>query len=265
MLLKHPDHAALAGAFADHWGNELFPKPEPFEAIQIGVARHDDAWAERDAAPELTHEGLPSAFSKELVGTYDAFEEIDFEDYLKVRGNATEAVAKEYPFSAALISMHTENLLTEQLDRDSLNEEQLKFLDAFLEGQRNRQVELFDESTVEMVEPQYIQPENLQLAFKFLQCCDSLSLTVCVRFPDPIALRHEHPTTTGESKGIMCYPLGEDRYRLDPYPFDTPELTFEVPYQFVPGKEYDSVETFRKLYAEAPIQSFTVTLTSKEA
>jgi len=264
MLLTHPHHAALAGRFADHWGNAQFPRPEPFPKIRMGVARHDDAWSERDAQPELTREGRPSAFSRELVGTYDAFEEIDFEEYLAVRARATEAIAAEHPFSAALISMHTYNLLSEQVDRSSLSDAEQWTLDAFLEKQKARQSELFETDLKQGGSESDVDPVKRLRAFKFLQCCDSLSLTVCVRYPDPIPLRHQHPTVDGDEMEIHCYPLGGDRYRIDPYPFDEEELTFEVPYRFVPGKTFDSLQQFRDLYRKAPDETFTATLVKDE-
>jgi hypothetical protein len=42
----------------------------------------------RDAAPQITRQGKPSAFSTKLVGKYSAFEEIDLADYLAVRDRA---------------------------------------------------------------------------------------------------------------------------------------------------------------------------------
>jgi hypothetical protein len=67
-LVTHPDHARLAGAFAGRWGNDFFPAPEPREHVLRGITHHDDGWAARDAVPQITRQGKPSAFSTELVG-----------------------------------------------------------------------------------------------------------------------------------------------------------------------------------------------------
>ena len=66
-LVTHPDHARLAGAFAERWGNEKFLPPEPRARVLKGIALHDDGWLARDAKPEITRQGKPSAFSVELV------------------------------------------------------------------------------------------------------------------------------------------------------------------------------------------------------
>ncbi len=133
-LVTHPDHARLAGAFAEHWGNDQFRAPEPREHVLRGIARHDDGWAARDALPQITRQGKPSAFSVELVGKYSAFEEIDLADYLAVRDRAVRLIAAEDPYAAVLISMHTYSLLHDHADRSTIAPAQLPLLDEFLVG-----------------------------------------------------------------------------------------------------------------------------------
>src|SRR5271154_91198 len=48
-LITHPDHARLAGAFAEAWGNAQFCSPEPRARVLRGIASHDDGWMVRDA------------------------------------------------------------------------------------------------------------------------------------------------------------------------------------------------------------------------
>src|SRR5579859_2850413 len=135
-LVTHPDHARLAGAFAERWGNNYFLSPEPREHVLRGITRHDDGWAARDAVPQITRQGKPSAFSVELVGKYSAFEEIDLEDYLAVRDRSVRLIAAEDPYAAILISMHTYSLLHDHADRSTIAPAQLPLLDRFLDQQK---------------------------------------------------------------------------------------------------------------------------------
>lgn len=258
-LLTHPDHARLAGFFAEHWGGE-FVRPEPFSSVRAAVAHHDDAWADRDAEPELTPEGQPSAFSADLVGTYDAFEEIDLPAYLRVRGNATEVMAERDPVAAILISMHTVNLLTEQADLSALSEESRELHAAFVAGQRERQRELRAKAIAAGTNEATISEAALEEGFRFLQGCDSLSLTVCVRYPEPIPLRHTHITTAGEAKTITCTPQGNDTYLLDPWPFAEQALTCALPYRWVPADACRRLTAFREAYATAPTEELSIRL-----
>jgi hypothetical protein len=243
-LVEHRDHARLAGVFARHWGNSDFAAPEPRADILEAVARHDDAWAERDAQPCLTRAGLPSAFSHELVGAYSAFEEIDLADYLGVRGRATEAVAADNPYAATLISMHTVNLLTEQANLAGVTTSDLVLHREFILGQRRRQAELVAQVRA-AGRAADVEPASLERAFEFLQLCDNLSLITCVRYPQPRALRHQHPRRDGTLVTLVCTPLGDDTYRVSPYPFDGGELRVTVPCRIVRGEKFSSEEEFR--------------------
>src|SRR5271170_7312258 len=176
-LTTNPDHARLAATFAEHWGNERFASPEPRAHVLNGIATHDDGWAARDAAPQITRQGKPSAFSTELVGKYSAFEEIDLADYLAVRDRAVKLVAEADAYAAILVSMHTYNLLTERADRSTIVQEELPLLDAFLAGQKSLQEALF---AAIQNDPQLSATEKsrerIDDHFRLLQACDNLSL-----------------------------------------------------------------------------------------
>jgi hypothetical protein len=260
LLLSHPDHAALAGEFARHWKNEFFAPPKPFTHILDATARHDDSWGDRDATPLLTAEMNPSAFSEELVGTYDAFEEIDLPDYLGVRGQATEAAALRDPYSAILISMHTVNLLTVQADLSTLNDTDRAIHKEFIDGQLNRQEELKARLSLQPDIAPYLTDENLLAGFKFLQACDSFSLYVGVAFSKPGKLQHAHPRRDGSETEIEFIPKGDNHYVLSPYPLDEPVIKFAVPYRRVAKSTTASLETFQAAYAAAPVEMVTVTV-----
>jgi hypothetical protein len=241
ILISHPDHARLAGQIAEHWGNDDFAAPEPRADILEAVYRHDDAWAARDAAPKLTREGKPSAFSRELVGKYSAFEEMDLADYLAVRGRAAATVAADNPYAALIVSMHTVDLLSEQSDPSGLNEADRARLTQFIADQRRWQDEL-------IVPEAHAAPGTRHRAFEFLQACDSLSLTACTRYPKPIPLRHRHPDRRGTLQPLVCTPLGGDTYRIAPYPFDQDQLEFKLPYRWVSGHAFAALDSFREQY-----------------
>jgi hypothetical protein len=253
ILIEHREHAHLAGRMAAHWGNAEFAPPEPRADILVAVMRHDDAWALRDAEPSLTREGRPSAFSRELVGKYSAFEEMDFADYLAVRGRAAQAVAEDKPYAAVIISMHTVSLLTTQADLSTLSEHELEMHQRFIEEQRLLQTLLIEKMADDSAQPAALKPASFRRAFEFLQACDSLSLAACVRYPIAKPLRHRHPRRDGSLVTLDCVPLGGDRYRITPFPFDADELALEVPSRRIPGKVFAGAEAFREAYAAAPV------------
>ncbi|MGJ3242813.1 MAG: DUF3891 family protein [Opitutales bacterium] len=261
-LIRHQDHAIVAGEFARHWNNRRFGAPEPFEPVRLAVACHDDSWAEPDSQPGLYSDGTPSAFSEDLVGTYDAFENIDLPAYLAVRKEATEAAARQNPYAAIIVSMHTVNLLTEQADLDSLTEEQKPVHAAFIEGQLQRQAELAAICKQDPALEPYADQAHFQRAFEFLQACDSLSLMCCTAFSKPTALRHTHPDSSGERVEIQVLPQGGGTFRLSPSPFDEPELTVSIPCRFVKGKAFSSDADLRERYHAAEPSALDCVITA---
>jgi hypothetical protein len=217
-LVTHPDHARLAGTFAEHWGNEQFLPPEPRAHVLRGIACHDDGWALRDAAPQITRQGKPSAFSVELVGKYSAFEEIDIADYLPVRDRAVRLIAAEDAYAAILISMHTYNLLTEHADRSTIAPAQLPLLDQFLADQKALQESLRQQIAAN---PHFTPEQASQSAildhFRLLQATDNLSLLTCVDFRQPAHLLHPLPFRDGTLKTVQVRSAGT---RLIPTHFE---------------------------------------------
>ena len=163
-----------------------FLPPEPRAHVLKGIARHDDGWAARDAAPQITRQGKPSAFSVELVGKYSAFEEIDLADYLAVRDRAVRLIAAEDAYAALLISMHTYSLLHEHADRSTIAPEQLPLLDEFLAAAKNVSATIAaaaDSPAMRDFPPEQTSEAAILDHFRLLQATDNLSLLTCVDFP----------------------------------------------------------------------------------
>ncbi|MGD0963404.1 MAG: DUF3891 family protein [Candidatus Acidiferrales bacterium] len=263
-LITHPDHAQLAGAFAERWGNDRFLPPEPRVNVLKGIARHDDGWAPRDAAPQITRQGKPSAFSVELVGKYSAFEEIDLADYLTVRDRAVRLVAAEDAYAAILISMHTYNLLTAHADRSTIAPDQLPLLDQFLEKQKAFQQSL----RLQIIADAQFAPEQKTEAaifdhFRLLQASDNLSLITCVDFSARANLLHPLPLRDGTRATVQVRSAGPRHFVLDPYPFDAPLLRIEFPARHVTGKLFASAAALQEAFHAAPVKTLSVTLSPR--
>lgn len=261
LLITHPDHAHLAGDFAEAWGNTQFRSPEPRSRVLKGISSHDDGWLSRDAHPSITRQGKPSAFSVELVGKYAAFEEIDIDQYLAVRKQALQTIAAEDPYAALLISMHTYSLLSEHADRSTIAPSDLPLLDRFLELQQNTQNELratiAADATLSGDEK---SDEAIQENFHLLQACDNLSLLSCVAYSQPANLLHALPLNGGGTQQVRVQPLAPRRFQLAPWPFLDPELTFQLPARHVEGKTFASSEALAQAFFDADEKHIPVVL-----
>ncbi len=262
-LVTHPNHARLAGAFAERWGNESFRSPEPRTHVLRGIACHDDGWALRDAAPQITRQGKPSAFSVELVGKYSAFEEIDLVDYLAVRDRAVRLIAADDAYAAILISMHTYNLLTEHADRSTIQPAQLPLLDQFLAGQKTLQQQLREKiATDARFTPEQASASAILDHFRLLQATDNLSLLTCVDFRRPAHLLHPLPLRDGRYTEVQVRSAGPRHFVLDPYPFAEPSITFTFPARSVEGKTFSSAAELQDRFNASPEKILSVTVSA---
>lgn len=262
-LITHPDHARLAGAIAEHWGNQVFASPEPRERVLRGINTHDDGWTMRDATPSVTKQGRPAAFSAELVGKYSAFEEIDLQDYLSVRARAVAEIAAQDAYAALLVSKHTYNLLTARADRSTIAASQLPLLDDFLVVQRTLQQELFaairSDSSFSKEEA---SDQRVEEHFRLLQATDNMSLLACVNYGSPATLLHPLKLRDGGVAEIAVIPQGDRAFRLRPYPLREETVRIEIPARHVDGRTFASSEDLGSAYREADVQMLGVTLSA---
>jgi hypothetical protein len=262
-LVTHPDHARLAGAFAERWGNERFLAPEPRTNVLRGIARHDDGWAARDAAPQITRQGKPSAFSVELVGKYSAFEEIDLVDYLAVRDRAVRMIAEEDAYAAILISMHTYSLLNDHADRTTIAAAELPLLDRFLDQQKTFQQSLMQRIFAETQFGAGQKTEDAILDhFRLLQATDNLSLLTCVDFSQPSHLLHPLPLRDGNYARVKVRSIGSRHFVLDPYPFAESSLSVRFPARHVTGKIFATAADLQRQFRAAPPEMLSVTVSA---
>jgi hypothetical protein len=262
-LVTHPDHARLAGAFAERWGNERFASPEPRANVLKGIARHDDGWIARDAAPQITRQGKPSAFSTELVGKYSAFEEIDLADYLAVRDRAVRLIAAEDAYAALLISMHTYSLLHDHADRSTIAPDHLPRLDQFLDQQRTFQQSLRQQICNNgLFTAEHAAESTILDHFRLLQATDNLSLLSCVDFGRAAHLLHPLPLRDGGHTPVEVRAIATRHFVLDPYPFAEPSLTLHFPARHVQGKTFMSAGALQQRYNRAKIETLAVTVSA---
>jgi hypothetical protein len=262
-LVTHPDHARLSGDFAERWGNDRFLPPEPREHVLRGITRHDDGWIARDASPQITRQGKPSAFGVEFVGKYSGFEEIDLTDFLTVRDSAVREIAAQDPYAALLISMHTYNLLNERSDRSTIVPAQMPLFDQFLDRQKAFQIlQRMRIASDPSFTPDQIRDSTIFDHFRLLQASDYLSLLTCVDFRQPAHLLHPLPLHDGGHVPVQVRPIGTRHFVLDPYPFAENSLTFRFPARHIKGKIFSSSAELHHAFDAAPVETLSVSVSA---
>ncbi len=95
-LVTQPDHAALAGELAAHWGNERFALGEARASLELAARRHDDGWAAIDGVPAVSAtEGRPAHFL-----------EVDLSDTVAPYGQGVDRIYDDDRRAGVLSSRH---------------------------------------------------------------------------------------------------------------------------------------------------------------
>ena len=264
-LVTHPDHARLAGSFAERWGNERFLPPEPRAHVLKGIARHDDGWAARDRAPQITRQGKPSAFSVELVGKYSAFEEIDLADYLAVRDRAVRLIAAEDAYAArAHLDAH---LQPADRSRRPLDHRAGAIAAARPVSRAAEDISAIAAASRLPATPRFTPPSKpAKPQFSTTSVCcrrpTIFRLLTCVDFRQPAHLLHPLPLRDGGQSRVEVRRAGPRHFVLDPYPFAEPALSFRFPARHVEGKAFSSAADLQRQFDAAPVEMLSVTVSA---
>jgi hypothetical protein len=160
--------------------------------------------------------------------------------------------------------MHTYNLLTEHADRSTIAPEGLGLLDTFLERQRAYQAELRAQIQADStLAPLEKSEQTILEHFRLLQACDNLSLLTCVAFMSPAHLLHPLPLNNGDHSEVLVSPAAPRNFRLAPWPFAEPEMTFTFSARHVEGKTFLSSQALEEAFLAAPVQKLTVSLSNQ--
>jgi hypothetical protein len=246
-LVTQPDHAALSGYLAAHWGDGAFrrlgyweesPDPEALRReIVFGIAEHDNGWWEWEADPEIDPaDGLPLDF---LRGS----DEGGFERWK--RGAARFEIP--HPLASLLINRHAYWLQAARVApiREPQFRHPLFGFRPHVSPEDSSEAAALREFLVERLAHERFLLERLASrgrawapaardgtllpAVRVLQVLDTLSLAVCGGLGEPLQLL-EVPRQSWDSRVTMnVRPAAGDRVVVEPYPFDQDPLPIAVP------------------------------------
>jgi hypothetical protein len=247
LLIRQTDHAALAGVFAEHWGNAEFAVPSPRDPLIDAALHHDDGWLLWEAAPRVdpaTHR--PFQFTAMPVAEHVAFYRAGIERVLALA-----------PYAGLLTVLHLAGLYqmrfgTErQMQPKGLSPDDERLQRQFLDELHQQADNLRRELPQQGVPASWLEDRRLWCNYKLLQIYDRLSLYFCTAPPRQAELEPVPRDYEGGETRITLTPLDERRVVLSPYPFDRSPLPLTVRGRLVADRDYESDEAFRAAFAAA--------------
>ncbi|WP_459192478.1 DUF3891 family protein [Halosimplex sp. J119] len=276
QFVSQPDHAVLAGQFADAWGSDEFDRPEPFASLALAAYAHDTGWRAYDRHPHLDDEGDP----------------VDFRDmppdiWVDLYDDGIDAVADVDDYAGLLVSMHGAGLRNQRyglspewpetpapfrgfVDREHRRQRQL--LDALLADERDGPAPV-TEADRDLLSSLH---ESRRVAdgyagrlwddYRRLQAWDALSLSFCITDSPPgYGEIDAVPTTDGDDATLSIVSVGDGAYHIDPYPFETAPLDVTVRVRTVDESVVTDESSLARAYYDAGLETRTVTLRSAES
>lgn len=252
------DHATLAGRFADRWGNGAFDRPEPFASVAAAAHHHDDGWWTYDKRPHLHGDGAPVDFTELQPATWIGL----YEDGI-------DSAVELDPYAGLLVSMHGAGLRRRRYGLSPSWSDTPEAYADFVEREEARQCRLagdlrsegrLSEADVALLStlhetgsPPEGADSDLWRNYRLLQAWDVLSLAFCTTVEPPgYDGIGPAPTTLGEPDATLdVEPLGDDRFRVEPYPFDVEPLPVSVPTRTVRRDSFDDEASLREAYYAA--------------
>lgn len=250
QFVTQPDHAELAGQFADHWGGDV-DRPAPFESLAVAAYLHDVGWEAYDRRPRLDDDGEPVDFRG-----------MPADPWVPLYEEGIDAVVDLDPYAGLLVSLHGAGLRNRRYGLSPEWPETPPAFEAFVEREERRQRRLLDDllsgersdrllSTADdaalsaMHDPDRV-PENpegrLWDDYRRLQAWDALSLAFCIT-DSPPGYDEVGPVPAGGGSETLSITrvgavdtretAGDGVFTIDPYPFETAPLVVTVPVRTV--------------------------------
>jgi hypothetical protein len=252
LFMQH-DHALLAGQIAEQVGGSLLARPSP-QTIQ-GIALHDCGWPLHDDHPTLNPAGEPL----HVFETPPAIA-------TQVWSASSRQAAEKDPYSGLLVSLHVLALsgMSQQTHHSPHDVFELnKFQHAQIELQEHLRPRLglrIDQPLNQGLAVPGTSPAEDALLFDFrlLRAMDVLSLSLLCSEKLNVSMNGLQSRAGGPGVDIRIDRPAEFVVRLDPWPFESSPVRFEVPFRRVPARQYADRAEFHSLYQQAAIEGQTV-------
>jgi len=261
LLIRQTDHALLAGFLAREWGNEEFPRPEPFESFCLAVSEHDNGWSEWELQPTLD----------EKSRTPYSFMSLPTDEHIALYQRGIERLVKVDHYAALLVSMHC----TELYDRARatmpgfsakyVKSSETGLVSEFVQRLRLQQLRLKVDLRANAATKNLVVEDALKANFDRLEALDRLSLHLCLNPQENCVIDAVPLDNKGDEADLDLRSEGGSVLTLAPYPFKREVLEVSILARRIPKRVYVDNVDFQKTLAEAQYFAIQFTLRARRA
>jgi hypothetical protein len=259
LLIRQTDHAFLAGFFAKEWGNDEFPRPEPFSSFCLAAAEHDNGWSEWELTPTLDSKSR----------TPNTFMSIPTEEHIALYQRGIERLVKVDHYAALLVSMHCAGLYDRaRATMPGYSAKYVKSTDSamvsdFVQRLRLQQLRLKVDLRANPALKDFVVEDTLKANFERLEALDRLSLHLCLNPRENCVIDAVPTDATGHEVDLDLRSEGGNVLTLAPYPFKRDVLEVSILARRIPKRVYVDDADFQKTLAQTPYFGIKFTLRAR--
>ena len=256
FVIPMAEHMSLSAQMARAFGNNGFEPVAADDEVHFAIANHDAGWADLDAR-FLIDSGTGYPYN---------LAETPFDLLMTTSRKSPDFNEAHHPLSGLLSSMHSWGLyngrygLSDIVLLDKVAAEHVDAAREMLGHEENRQERLKGLLRDNPRTASWVAGQRLMTTYKHLQFFDTLALYFnrahegargTATFPHV-------PRSEAEDADVTVTPLGDGRYRVDPYPFSEDPLELSFGGRYVARRDAVSAEAM----ASVPLTRQSVTLQS---
>ena len=266
-------HGEVAGALAEHWGNDDFEAGSPHASLVAAATHHDDGWHALDDVPVLNREaGRPAHFT-----------EVPSAQTIAAYAGGVEALYRDDPHAGVLVSMHWSGLFCARWGLEQGGPSEAPAAAATAREQERR----WRASALELWGyrgPRSEFESRLWHSYEVLQALDLLSLFLCLadlrqptelaapivrvqatlreldQRPGPRSLPAVPTRRAGEHVTLTAGVLAPGTVSVTPFPFAGSSLEVSVPVRPLSRCSYATAARAVNAYHAAAISPVRCTL-----
>lgn len=244
LCINQTSHALMAEEFCRHWGNHEFARPEPYSAVMLGIAQHDNGWYEWEQCPQLRDDGRPMDFLHGPPG----------EEKLALWQRGVDRAGAQHPYAGLLVARHAARLYQDSFHFLPTTEQ--ASVSGFIRGQEG----LAD--TVRSLwgtDAQYgpaLEEEALAANTHLLKFGDSASLRALLSrgAPRPI----DHCPVDGKNAYVdIAMTITDSVITFDPWPFGVATFAVSIHGRLLEQTLFPDAATYQAALANAPLLRLT--------
>lgn len=233
------DHSGLVGQVAAFWGNEAFSPPNPLRSMIIAAAEHDHVWVREDHQGLLKPDGIP----------YD-FANLPYDRHTALYAEGAQQVASRDLYAGLMVSIHGMGIYNyrhgtdDTMIRPRNTTRDSEVIDAYMDGEVEFQRKLMEKLTPES--SAYLEDDVFWTNYHLLQVWDRLGILMSKYQQEDFTIEPAPLGYAGEKTKLEFKRLGECHFKVAPYPFAVPQITFSFIARWLDRIEFESDDSYRR-------------------